>query len=286
MNVSLRSRARRAALLAAISGFCVAACEASATTFQRVALDTGAEGKGKFAGMVLRPEGKGPFPVVVAMHGCGGLLNSKGEVAARERDWAERLVAAGYAVLLTDSFNPRGYRQICTVSSRQIAPRDRAVDAAAAAQWLAKQPWADGQRLALMGWSHGAMSVLWTVRPGFMNGPVKYKTAIAFYPGCREVLKQAGWKATIPLTMLLGAADDWTVPGPCRELAATGGAKVIEYAGAYHGFDAPNSPVRVRTGLATVKSGKAHVGTNAAARAAAIKDVGQILNAALRTSGR
>lgn len=272
---SLRLAALVLLVLLGLSGASIAA------EFERVALATGPLGKGKFAGMLAKPAGAGPFPVVVAMHGCGGLYTAKGPMQSRERDWAQRLVAQGYAVLLTDSFNPRGFRQICTVRERAIQPKDRAEDAAAAARWLATQPWADANRLALMGWSHGAMSVLWTVRPGFMTGPVRYKTALAFYPGCREVQKQGGWKAAIPLTMLLGAADDWTQPGPCRELASAGGAKVIEYEGAYHGFDAPNSKVRMRTGLATVKGGQAHVGTNPAARAAAIKDVGRILAEAL-----
>ena len=66
----------------------------------------------------------------------------------------------------------------------------------------------------------------------------------------------------MPLTVLIGAADDWTQAGPCRELAERTGFKFIEYPGAYHGFDAPNSKVRVRKGLGAVKSGEAHVGTD------------------------
>lgn len=257
---------------------------AVAQQFDKVELETGPSGKGKFSGLLLKPNGPGPFPAVVAMHGCGGLITAKGAIAAREKDWAERLVRQGYAVLLTDSFNARGFRQLCTTNHRQIVPKDRAEDAAAAARWLARQTWADPSRLALMGWSHGAMSVLWTVRPSFMAGPVRYRTAIAFYPGCRLVLREPGWKATVPLTLLLGAADDWTQPGPCRELAEKGGARMVEYPNAYHGFDAPRSPVRVRTGLATVKSGRAHVGTNPEARAAALKEVDRILAAAFAGS--
>ena len=78
---------------------------------------------------------------------------------------------------------------------------------------------------------------------------------------------------SIPLTLLIGGADDWTRPGPCRELARRTGFRFVEYVGAYHGFDAPESRVRVRRGLGAVKGGQAHVGTDAAARAAAIKEV-------------
>lgn len=259
---------------------------ATAADVQTIDLTSGSAGKGGFTALLFKPAGSGPFPAVVAMHGCAGLLTAKGEVQARERDWAERLVAAGFAVLLTDSFTARGYRQICTTKDRPIEPEDRAHDAAAAAQWLGRQSWADANRLALMGWSHGAMSVLWTVRRGFMTRGPRFRTAIAFYPGCRDVLQLDDWKPAVPLTFLLGALDDWTRPGPCKELAARGGAKVIEYAGAYHAFDTPNLPVRVRKGLPSVKSGEAHVGTNPEARAAAILEVGRILSTALGPAAR
>jgi dienelactone hydrolase len=176
-------------------------------------------------------------------------------------------------VLFPDSFTERGVRQICTVHDRKIFPKNRADDVAAAVEWLAKRPDIDTNRLALMGWSHGAMSTLWAVRPDFMTDGPQFKVAIAFYPGCRQIADQDGWRPRVPLTVLIGGADDWTQAAPCRELAERTGFKYVEYPGAYHGFDAPNSKVRVRKGLGAVKSGEAHVGSDPAARAAAIKEV-------------
>jgi dienelactone hydrolase len=233
--------------------------------------------KGRFTAQLARPQGRGPFATIVALHGCGGLLNQDEDLAKRETDWADRLVGAGYAVLFPDSFTARGLRQICTVHDRRIFPKDRADDVAAAVDWLSKQRFVDTNRLALIGWSHGAMSTLWAVRDGFMTDGPQFKTAIAFYPGCREIAKLDGWKPKLPLTVLIGAADDWTQPGPCRELAQRTGFRFVEYPGAYHGFDAPDSKVRVRKRLGAVKSGEAHVGTDPAARAAAIKEVMGIL---------
>jgi dienelactone hydrolase len=51
--------------------------------------------------MLYRPHGDGPFPAVVALHGCAGL--GKNGIAERYRDWAERLSVL-IAVLLPDSF--------------------------------------------------------------------------------------------------------------------------------------------------------------------------------------
>jgi dienelactone hydrolase len=248
---------------------------------EEVTISSPLASKGPFTAQLLRPQGPGPFPTVVALHGCGGLFNKEDDLAKRETDWADRLVGAGYAVLLPDSFTQRGLRQICTVHDRTIFPKDRADDVAAAVDWLSKKSYIDSSRLALMGWSHGAMTTLWAVRPGFMDGAPQFKTAIAFYPGCREIAKLADWKPRLPLTVLIGAADDWTQAGPCRELAERTGFKFIEYPDAYHGFDAPNSKMRVRKRLGAVKSGEAHVGTNPEARAAAIKEVMGNLAAAL-----
>lgn len=265
----------------ALMAMVISASPGHALEPEEVTISSALASKGPFTAQLLRPEGAGPFPTVVALHGCGGLLNRDDDLAKRETDWAKRLVRAGYAVLLPDSFTARGLRQICTVHDRTIFPKDRADDVAAAVEWLAQQPYIDSKRLALMGWSHGAMTTLWAVRSGFMTNGPQFKTAIAFYPGCREIAKLADWRPRLPLTILIGAADDWTQPGPCRDLAQRTGFTFIEYPGAYHGFDAPNSKVRVRKGLGAVKSGEAHVGTDPAARAAAIKEVMSTLAAAL-----
>ena len=256
-----------------VASVAAAAPRAHALASETVTITSALASKGPFTAQLLRPSGAGPFPAIVAMHGCGGLLTNKGQLRSREMDWAERFVAAGYAVLFPDSFTARGVREICTSTSRSIFPKDRADDAAAAAEWLGSQPIVDKSRLGLMGWSHGAMAVLWAVRPGFLGAPPRFKTAIGLYPGCRQIARLDDWQPSIPLAVLIGAADDWTRPGPCRELARRTGFKFIEYPGAYHGFDAPEARVRVRRGLGAVKGGQAHVGTDAAARTEAIKEV-------------
>ena len=196
------------------------------------------------------------------------------QLSARHRDWSERLVAAGYAVLMLDSFTARGIKELCTQKDRPITPQDRAGDVRAALAWLATQASVDAQRLALIGWSHGGSTVLRTLRPGFLDNAPKLTLAIAFYPGCTPTAREAGWVPSVPLSILIGAADDWTPPEPCRELAQRHTSiRYIEYPDAYHGFDEPGRPVRVRTDVALRPGGKAHTGTNPAARAAAIPEV-------------
>src|ERR1700754_4284694 len=55
-------------------------------------------------GYLFRPQGPGPFPAVVAMHGCNGISAPRQRIFARRHaDWGERLASLGYVVLLPDS---------------------------------------------------------------------------------------------------------------------------------------------------------------------------------------
>src|SRR5712691_8109531 len=115
---------------------------------------------------LFKPEGNGPFPVVIALHGCGGLSAHSEAVQPRYRDWAEQFVKTGHAVLLPDSYGSRELGPQCRVKERRVlARRERVADVTAARQWLVQQSWVAGDRISLIGWAHGASAVLWAVRP-------------------------------------------------------------------------------------------------------------------------
>lgn len=229
----------------------------------------------------LQPKGISKAPAIVAMHGCSGVTGARGNLLAIYRDWAERLVGEGYAVLFVDSFGSRGFGQQCTQKPRQVVPRDRAGDALAAAAWLAQRDDVDGARLGLIGWSHGGSTTLWAVDRRRQKPATDFKAAIAFYPGC-ALPGRGAWETRLPLTILMGAADDWTPAEPCRMLGTKANVRYIEYPNAYHAFDNPNLPIRVRSGLtfSAKGDGTAHVGTEPAARAAAIAEVTKTLREA------
>jgi dienelactone hydrolase len=200
-------------------------------------------------------------------------------------DWTDRWLEAGYAVVWPDSFGSRGLGSQCQVANRGINPAGRAFDAKATVEWLAQQPNIDARRIALVGWSNGGGTSLRAASTAMAPPSPDVVAAIAFYPGCRVLVEaKAEWQARVPVTILMGGADDWTPPEPCRSLGRSKGVRYIEYPGAYHDFDAPNSPVRVRTGLTFTadKSGNAHVGTDPKARSAAITDVMATLQAAFK----
>lgn len=225
-------------------------------------------------GWLARPAGAGPFPVVIGLHGCAGLYARSGEINARETDWSQRLIGAGYAVLLVDSFGSRGIKALCNERERSLTPAGRARDAFAAVDWLEKQGFASKQRIALIGWSNGGSTAL---RVAGAPEAKRLRHIIAFYPGCRLILKR-GWRAQTDTAIFQGLADDWTPAAPCEELARSGGARFVGFPGAYHDFDHPSLPLRERKAAYSQRpDGMVTIGSDPKARSEAIDAVMAIL---------
>jgi dienelactone hydrolase len=90
---------------------------------------------------LYKPSGAGPFPAVIALHGCGGLAGRSEPVLPRYRDWAEQLLKAGNAVLLPDSYGSRELGPQCHVREHRIsARRERVADILASRQRIAASP--------------------------------------------------------------------------------------------------------------------------------------------------
>jgi len=69
-------------------------------------------------GYLAKPEGAGPFPAVIGLHGCAGMPDT------RKRKPVDELVGWGYVVLL-DSFATRGIQHACTGGFPLIADMRR-----------------------------------------------------------------------------------------------------------------------------------------------------------------
>src|SRR5450631_3646731 len=69
---------------------------------------------------LYKPGGDGPFPTVIALHGCGGLAGHSEPVQPRYRDWAEQLLKDGNAVLLPESYGSRELGPQCLVKERRV----------------------------------------------------------------------------------------------------------------------------------------------------------------------
>jgi dienelactone hydrolase len=241
--------------------------------------------EGVLHAQLYKPDGGGPFPTVIALHGCGGLGGHSEPVLPRYRDWAERLLKEGRAVLLPDSYGSRGIGPQCRVKERKVrARRERVEDVVAARRWLLQQPWVARDRISLIGWANGASTLLWAVRPQLLarNAEPDFRAAIAFYPDCR-ISAGLGWSARVPTLLLIGARDDVSSPPACRQMidGARGRSaltRIVVYPGAYHDFDRNNLPLHALAGTSDETLPEhGHLGGDADARADSQKLVAQWL---------
>jgi dienelactone hydrolase len=250
------------------------------------------DGKTNLTAYLGRHPGDARRPAVVLMHGCSGLRNAEGRISAIYRAWMRALFAKGYDVLTVDSAGSRGFGQTCTAGpDRVTAYRDRPKDAYAALAYLQAQPWVRPDRIGLMGWSQGGAIALLSINDKSIGRPAALRqdfvAAVAFYPGaCSERLQSKPftqvepqqWTTAIPLLVLFGEADVWTLFAPCEAFISAAKARgnpveLKSYPSAVHGFDAPNQP---RKELPAYRNGDRPVpviGTDPEARADAFPRV-------------
>jgi len=244
------------------------------------------EGTSTLHAQLFKPDGDGPFPTVIALHGCGGLAGRSEPVLPRYRDWAEQLLKNGRAVLLPDSYGSRGLGPQCRAAERKIrARRERVEDIVAARQWLMQQSWVARARISLIGWANGASALLWAVRPQLWShgGEPDFRSAVAFYPDCR-ISAGLGWSARVPTLLLIGGKDDVSSPPACRQMieGARGRSaltRIVVYPGAYHDFDRANLPLHaVATTADAAVPDRGHLGSDPEARADSQKLVAEWLS--------
>lgn len=185
-------------------------------------------------------------PAVVLTHGAGGVESNMYDV------WAKQLNAAGYAVMITDSFKPRGVVE--TNSNSENLPYSASVaDTFNALRMIATHPQIDAKHIYNMGFSRGgttAFDTAWPTwqRPIDTNG-VKFAGHIAWYPGNCGIRYRTDnvEKTTAPMMVLLPERDleEGTDVAACEqyfsELVGKGNNIVFkQYKGAHHGFDGLN----------------------------------------------
>ena len=190
---------------------------------------------GRIQGYLAKPDGAGPFPAVIGLHGCAGMHDTT------KQRLVDQLVGWGYVVLLVDSYATRGIDHACTSSAFATFVKRRP-DAYGAVVFLARQTYVDPQRIAAVGFSAGAWVTLFAAETNSFElfvpaSNLRLRAAVAFNPPCQA----AGARPGIPTLILVGALDDWTPAADCSSKIASWGndgppVELVVYPGAYHGF--------------------------------------------------
>jgi len=201
-------------------------------------------------GTLYRPGGSlaRGVPGVVLLHGAGGVLR------AREHTYARQFAAMGAAALVVDVFAARGGRGM-GFSERLLAVTESMAiaDAYAALRFLARQPGVDASRVALIGFSYGAMATKYAlsahVAALMAPGGERFAAHAAFYGPCIARFEDPRTTGA-PLLILYGTGDALIDPARCAEFAEDarrGGSavEVVAYEGAPHQWDGGTPPRRV-----------------------------------------
>jgi dienelactone hydrolase len=204
---------------------------------------------------VVTPDGPGPHPVVIQLHGCGGRQPF-------HDSYAEAARQAGIASVVVDSFAPRGIgkrlAQMTVCTGLQLHGRERAADLLAVLHWLDHQPWADTSRLAAAGWSHGGWTVMDALAGALSTHSVArsqperlagLKAVFLVYPyaGPMTLTHRSGWGPHRPkVAAVLGTRDavvGQAAPRRALDRLVRDGleVEVMTLEGATHSFDDPDA---------------------------------------------
>ena len=215
----------------------------SATLTGEEFLRGGAPGReALLAGELRLPAGAAAkVPAVVLVHGSGGISGSLDL-------WARDLNAAGLAVFVLDSFAGRGITST-VADQNQLHSLAITVDAYRALDALARHPRIRADRIAVMGFSKGAVASVYSAVERFRqahaaDGGQRFAAHVGLYTPCNVAYRDDAKVSPVPIRLFHGIADDYVSVEPCRDYVARlkeAGADVAltEYAGAHHGFDSP-----------------------------------------------
>jgi dienelactone hydrolase len=191
------------------------------------------------AGELRLPRGAAQtYPAVILIHGSGG-------ISASADRWAHELNAIGIAAFILDSFTGRGITSTVADQS-QLDSVAMMHDAFAALGKLATHPRIDPSRIAVMGFSKGAVPAVYSssirFRSAYGPGNAEFAAHIGLYTPCNVTYKQDDKVANKPIRLFHGIADDYVSIEPCRTYVrrlkeAGADVALTEYPDAHHAYD-------------------------------------------------
>ena len=188
----------------------------------------------QLSGILEKPPGKGPFPAIVLLHTCGGLSSHV------THDWPKCLTGAGYATLTVDSFGSRDLEKcpndLWRKGRKNRNFRELVRDAYAGLQYLADQSYVDKNRIGVMGFSLGTLTITNGISGyGFKPGNRQFRAAVGLYGHCRH---RKLWRlAPFPIMIIQGGRENSASLQSCQSAASNPLVEAHVLPGAYHAFD-------------------------------------------------
>jgi dienelactone hydrolase len=185
-------------------------------------------------------QGSGKLPVVILIHGSGGM-------GPNVESWARDLNAMGISTFALDGFTGRGLTSVNT-DQALLGRLAFTLDAYRALDMLAKHPRVDATRIVLMGFSRGGQGVLFASLKRFHQmwntSGAEFAAYIPFYPDCMTTYISDTEVAEKPIRIFHGTPDNYNPVASCKRYverlrAAGRDVQLTEYPNAQHGFDNP-----------------------------------------------
>jgi dienelactone hydrolase len=161
---------------------------------------------------IPRP-GSDKLPAVILMHTSSG-------ITVHLDRWAQELNNIGVAVFLLDSASGRGIVNF-TTDPANLSYLQLIVDAFRALNMLAQHPRIDRDRIAVMGFSMGALPAVYSSNERFWklygSADIQFAAHIGVYGSCNTVFRGDDKVTGKPIRMFKGTLDDFGLIEPCRE---------------------------------------------------------------------
>jgi dienelactone hydrolase len=207
------------------------------------------------AGALRIAQGSGRLPLVIFVHGSGG-INANFDV------WDRQFEAMGVSTFALDSFTGRGLVST-VVDQSQLGRLNMIVDLYRSLAVLAAHPRVDPTRIAVMGFSRGGQAVLYSSLKRFQKmwntAGIEPAAYVALYPQCGTTFIADTEVSDHPIRMFHGVSDDYVEIAPCRGYFArlkqsAKDVQMTEYPDTWHAFDYalfPSTPIVVPNGQTT-----------------------------------
>lgn len=188
-----------------------------------------------------KPEGPGPYPVVVLVSGCRGF-----DIPFYDRAQA-KLVEIGFATARVDYMGARNTRSCNQKPTNTRMAREILV----VIEKLSGMDPVKASRINILGWYTGGAGALRMLSMLEERPDIHVASVSGYYTKCINV---EPWSVDMPVLALMGGVDKRAPAVFCRKLAQKSAAvnmQIEEYAGAYHWFEDSDLPAKKQFSFGT-----------------------------------